>query len=76
MYQKPAMLTIVPKSNLHFVAIDKDDNDKDNLMIRKTKKNTIDEEQSNDGEMTLSQGLLEMEKSQLEAKVLLSPLTS
>ena len=31
MYQKPAMLTIVPKSNLHFVAIDKDDNDKDNL---------------------------------------------
>ena len=63
MYQKPAMLTIVPKSNLDFVADNKDDNDKD-------------DGKQDDGEKTWSQVRPEMEKSQPEAEVLLSPLTN
>ena len=63
MYQKPAMLTIVPKSNLDFVADNKDDNGKD-------------DGKHGDGEKTWSQVRPEMEKSQPEAEVLPSPLTS
>ena len=68
MYQKPAMLTIVPKSNLDFVENYYDNDQESN-------NDELNQDKSDGRRITWSQGLPEMEKSQLEAEVLPSPLT-
>ena len=67
MYQKPAMLTIVPKSNLDFV---------ENYYDQESNNDELNQDKSDGRRITWSQGLPEMEKSQLVAEALPSPLTS